>query len=194
LILKEEKIHQVIQALKKLYISNIEPPQTVPGVREGTINYPRNMLSNRRSIIPAATDANPRLSYQARRASFGVVNTANTEPHYRTPSIITSTTSELPGYYVVNVIGAIYGSSTILRKDTKSLSKGVYDGTEAKGLTHMLYDAKDQSIQRMVIDCITSGGNAIIDMKFEQSEIFGIYQCSGSGTAVYVQKRTDEIL
>jgi uncharacterized protein YbjQ (UPF0145 family) len=111
-----------------------------------------------------------------------------TEPHCRTSSVLTATTDTLPGHHIVKVIGTVHGITTCARKDTKTFLKSMGTSNEAKSLTHMLYQARDQAIERMVKDCITRGGNAIVGLGFGESEILGFAQISCYGTAVFVER------
>ncbi|KAI1852786.1 hypothetical protein JX265_003272 [Neoarthrinium moseri] len=152
------------------------------------------MLSNRRSMLnvptaPITKPSRPRSAYApGALPPLTGLDDPTTEPHCRTPSVPTSTTPYLPGYRTVKLIGTVYGMATCARKDSKSFLKSVGNAQEAKGLTHMLYNARDQATERMVMDCITRGGNAIIGMGFGESEILGFAQISVSGTAVYVER------
>jgi uncharacterized protein YbjQ (UPF0145 family) len=113
---------------------------------------------------------------------------AENEPHCRIPSVPTSTTPYLPGYRISKVFGTVHGITTCARKDTKSFLKAAQTGTEAKSLTHMMYNARDQATERMVKDCVSRGGNAIIGIGFGESKVMGFAQVSVYGTAVYVEK------
>ncbi|KAF2702842.1 hypothetical protein K504DRAFT_496038 [Pleomassaria siparia CBS 279.74] len=138
------------------------------------------MLTNRRSMMAPGPPA--------RSASFKPDSSYETDPHCRTPSVLTSTTDTLPCHRVVKVIGTVHGLTTCARKDTKSFLKAVGSANEAKSLTHMLYNARDQAIERMIRDCISRGGNAIVGMGFGESEILGFAQISCYGTAVFVER------
>ncbi|PVI00448.1 DUF74-domain-containing protein [Periconia macrospinosa] len=137
------------------------------------------MLTNRRStmMIP-----------QGQVPTFNTNPIPESEPHCRTSSVLTATTDSLPGHHVIKVIGTVHGLTTCARKETKTFLKSVGTGSEAKSLTHMLYTARDQAIERMVKDCISRGGNAIVGMGFGESEILGFAQISVYGTAVYVER------
>ncbi|KAF2113633.1 hypothetical protein BDV96DRAFT_115364 [Lophiotrema nucula] len=137
------------------------------------------MLTNRRSTMMMAP---------SRRDSFRPEPAPETEPHCKVASVLTATTDSLPGHRIVNVIGAVHGLTTCARKDTKTFLKAASTGSEAKTLTHMIYNARDQAIERMVRDCITRGGNAIVGMGFGESEVLGFAQVSVYGTAVFVEK------
>jgi uncharacterized protein YbjQ (UPF0145 family) len=137
------------------------------------------MLTNRRSMMmPSAP----------RRDSFRPDPPAESEPHCRTSSVLTVTTDTLPGHRIVKVLGTVHGLTTCARKDTKTFLKAAGNGSEAKSLTHMLYNARDQAIDRMVRDCISRGGNAIVGMGFGESEVLGFAQVSVYGTAVFVER------
>jgi uncharacterized protein YbjQ (UPF0145 family) len=112
------------------------------------------------------------------------------EPHCRTSSVLTSTINDLPGHRIIKVMGAVHGLTTCARKETKTFLKSVGNGNEAKSLTHMLYNARDQAIERMARDCISRGGNAIVGMGFGESEVLGFAQVSVYGTAVFVERET----
>jgi uncharacterized protein YbjQ (UPF0145 family) len=136
------------------------------------------MLTNRRSMMAPL----------ARTPSFKPAPNFEADPHCRTPSVLTATTDSLPGHRIAKVIGTVHGLTTCARKDTKTFLKAVGSANEAKSLTHMLYNARDQAIERMVRDCISRGGNAIVGMGFGESEILGFAQVSVYGTAVFVER------
>lgn len=152
------------------------------------------MLSNRKSMLaPPALGGEPR----QRASSFGpgapppsfaaAMHNTEAEPHCGSAAVPTATTATLPGYRVVRVVGAVYGSTTCARKDTKSLLRAAF-GHEAKSLTHMLYRARDQAVDRMARDAVARGANAVVGLAFGESELLGFAQVSVYGTAVYVEK------
>lgn len=162
------------------------------------------MLSNRRSLLgPSPTEAPnwKRATWNKRASSFtvgstlagtihenSVIGDPQAEPHCISPSVLTTTTSDLPGYKVVKVIGSVYGCTTCaLPKDGKALMKNARTGAEVKILTHVLYSARDLATERMVVDCVTRGGNAIVGMSFGDGEVVGCMHVSVNGTAVYIE-------
>lgn len=170
------------------------------------------MLSNRRSLLggpvagPMSIDkSNPNRGTWCRRASsftvapgtYGdgappVYNSTQSDgqPHCTSPSVLTSTTSELPGHRVVRVIGFVYGNTTAaLPKDGVKmwLKTACGMGAEVRSLTNIIYNARDAATDRMVMDCVSRGGNAIIGMSFTESEIAGCATVSAQGTAVYME-------
>ena len=114
-------------------------------------------------------------------------------PHSRTPAILTSTTSVLHGHRVLRVLGTVHGTTSAARKDTKSFIKNVAstfgsNWGEAKSVTSIIYQARDQAIDRLVKEAISKGANAIIGLETRESEILGCVVVSVSGTACWVEK------
>ncbi|ORY19776.1 UPF0145 domain protein [Clohesyomyces aquaticus] len=139
-----------------------------------------------------ATSADPHASKY--KSAF----TPAEEPHcfLDTSGIITTTMIDLPGYRITKVLGTVYGltvrSRNIGAAVTSVLKSTV--GGELKFLTNLLYTARDHAVERMVGECITRGGNAIIAMKFDTSQIMGDFaQVCAYGTACIVEEiRTNE--
>ncbi|KAI0169977.1 hypothetical protein GGR52DRAFT_574024 [Hypoxylon sp. FL1284] len=145
------------------------------------------MLTNRRSTMMIPPNGRPSAHQSAPPPNLGSLKPEN-EPHCASPSILTSTTTSLPGYRVAKVLGVAYGSTAYAVKDTKSIIKSLITGSEIKNLTHMMYNARDQAIDRLTRDCIARGANGIIAVTFEEKELLGFVQVSVSGTAVYVER------
>jgi uncharacterized protein YbjQ (UPF0145 family) len=61
-------------------------------------------------------------------------------------------------------------------------------GGELKYLTSMMYQARNHSVERMLGEAMGRGGNAIIAMRFDVSEVMGFGQTCAYGTAVVVEK------
>ncbi|KAI2604197.1 uncharacterized protein GGS25DRAFT_451752 [Hypoxylon fragiforme] len=152
------------------------------------------MLTNRRTtlMIPSPnSNAN-----NGRPASYGapVPNNLSSlrpsdEPHSAAPAILTSTTPSLPGYRIARVLGAVYGGTGYALKDTKSMLKGAVTGAEVRALTHMMYNARDQALERMTRDCVARGANAVVAVTFEEREVLGCFlQVTAVGTAVYAER------
>ncbi|KAF2191955.1 DUF74-domain-containing protein [Zopfia rhizophila CBS 207.26] len=137
------------------------------------------MLTNRRSTM---------MLPPMRTQSWKPEPNPETEPHCKTTSVMTATTENLPGYRVAKVIGTVHGITVIARKDTKAFLKAAGTGSEAKSLTHTLYNARDTALERMIKDCVSRGGNAVVGMSFGESEVLGFAQVSVYGTAVFVEK------
>lgn len=105
-------------------------------------------------------------------------------------SVLTCTTPEIPGHRVVRVIGSVYGStSAALPKDGVKLwlKTACGMGAEVRSLTNIIYGARDSATDRMVMDCVSRGGNAIVGMSSTEGEIAGCATVSVQGTAVYIE-------
>jgi uncharacterized protein YbjQ (UPF0145 family) len=114
-------------------------------------------------------------------------------PQSRTPAILTSTTSNLPGHRVIRVLGAVHGTTSATRKDTKSFIKNIastFNSSwgEAKSVTSIVYQARDQAIDRLVKEAVSKGANAIIGLEIRENEILGCIMVSVSGTAAWVER------
>jgi uncharacterized protein YbjQ (UPF0145 family) len=61
-------------------------------------------------------------------------------------------------------------------------------GGELRYLTNMMYSARNHSVDRMLGEVMSRGGNAVIAMRFDVSEVMGFGQTCAYGTAVVVEK------
>jgi uncharacterized protein YbjQ (UPF0145 family) len=159
------------------------------------------MLTNRRSTMMVPPNRMPswhphsKGSMPQQPSSTPLV--IDTEaPQSRTPAVLTSTTSDLPGHRVIRVLGAVHGTTSATRKDPKSFIKNIASSFnsnwgEAKSVTSIVYQARDQAIDRLVKEAISKGANAIIAVDIRESEILGCVVVSVSGTAAWVEKEKD---
>ncbi|KAK2732481.1 hypothetical protein FQN55_004093 [Onygenales sp. PD_40] len=107
-----------------------------------------------------------------------------------TDGIITTTMNDLPGYRVTRVLGAVYGLTVQSRNWGASLGMVLKSigGGELRMFTTMLYRARNDAVSRMVGECIQKGGNAIIALRFDTSELGGFAQVCAYGTACVVER------
>lgn len=101
--------------------------------------------------------------------------------------------NEIPGYRVKKVLGAVYGLSVRSRNwgaDIASVLKSVVGG-ELSMLTKMLYSGRNQAVDRMIGETLGRGGNAVIALRFDCSEVLNFAQVCAYGTACLVE-RIDE--
>ncbi|KAH9875954.1 hypothetical protein IAQ61_003419 [Plenodomus lingam] len=122
-----------------------------------------------------------------------LVTSDNELPQSRVPSILTSTTSMLPGYRILRLLGTVHGTTNAARKDTKSFIKNIASSFgshwgEAKSITSIIYQARDQAIDRLVKEAIAHGANAVVGLEIREAEILGCVVVSVSGTACWVEK------
>lgn len=119
-------------------------------------------------------------------------------PRSLTPSIMTSTTPSLPGYKVTRLVGAIHGTASLTHKVPKSFIKSLSSSItgswgEPKSLTQVLYQARDQAIERMTKDAIDKGANAVIGLQIRETEVMGCVVVSVSATACLVEKEKVQV-
>jgi uncharacterized protein YbjQ (UPF0145 family) len=90
-----------------------------------------------------------------------------------TNGVITSTMNDIPGYRVVRVLGTIYGITVRSRNwgaDIGAFLKSSVGG-EIKYFTNLMYTSRNNAVERLVGECLQRGGNAIIALRFDQSEV-----------------------
>ncbi|KAL2123098.1 hypothetical protein VTJ04DRAFT_3553 [Mycothermus thermophilus] len=110
-----------------------------------------------------------------------------------TNGIITTTMNEIPGYRVVCVLGAVYGMTVRSRNWAASMGMAIKSlaGGELQWFTNMLYSARNDAVSRLITETEERGGNAIIAMRFDASDLGGWAQVCAYGTAVIVEKIED---
>jgi len=96
------------------------------------------------------------------------------------------TTIEIPGYRVDAVIGQVMGITARTVDLGTGLSAGLraLSGGEVSELTQLLYDSRNQAVDRMWQQCVERGGNAIVRMRFDTSQ--SPSEVCAYGTAVVV--------
>ena len=101
------------------------------------------------------------------------------------------TMNDIPGYRVDTVLGEVFGLTVRSRNIGSQLGAGFKSilGGELKGMTKALVDSREQVIQRMVDEAEAKGGNAVVAMRFDTSEMGGNWtEICAYGTAVRVRK------
>jgi uncharacterized protein YbjQ (UPF0145 family) len=111
-----------------------------------------------------------------------------------THGVIVSTMNELPGYKVINILGAVYGLTVRSRNWGAGLGGVMRSavGGEIRVFTRLLYSARNEAVERMVGECMSRGGNAIIAMRFDVVDMGGFSQICAYGTACVVEKAGEE--
>jgi uncharacterized protein YbjQ (UPF0145 family) len=106
--------------------------------------------------------------------------------------MIVTTMNDIPGYEVDEVYGEVMGLTVRSRNVGSQLGAAFKSiaGGELKGMTKALHDSRQQVIDRMVTEAEAKGGNAIVAMRFDTSEMGGNWtEICAYGTAVRVHKR-----
>jgi uncharacterized protein YbjQ (UPF0145 family) len=105
--------------------------------------------------------------------------------------MIITTTNDLPGYEVEEVLGEVFGLTVRSRNVGSQIGAGLKSivGGELKGMTKALSDSRSQVIERLTEEAQSRGGNAVLAMRFDTSEMGGTWtEICAYGTAVRVRK------
>ena len=105
--------------------------------------------------------------------------------------MLITTTNELPGYEIQEVLGEVFGLTVRSRNVGSQIGAGLKSimGGELRGMTKALIESRAQVIERMVEEAEARGGNAVLAMRFDTSEMGGTWtEICAYGTAVRVRK------
>jgi len=101
--------------------------------------------------------------------------------------IIVTTTSEIPGKSIKEIIGVVKGNTVRSRNIGVDIGAGLKNiiGGEIKSYTEMVSKARDEAYNRIVNNAIELGADAIISMRFMTSTVMtGASEMLAYGTAV----------
>jgi uncharacterized protein YbjQ (UPF0145 family) len=104
--------------------------------------------------------------------------------------MIIATTNDVPGYRVTQVLGEVFGLTVRSRNIGSQLGAGFKSlvGGELKGMTKNLERSRQEVIQRMAEAAAARGGNAVLAMRFDTSEMGGNWtEICAYGTAVKIE-------
>ncbi len=105
--------------------------------------------------------------------------------------MIIVTMNDIPGYTVEEVLGEVFGLTVRSRNVVSQIGaqlKSVFGG-ELQGMTKMLADSRQQAIARLTEEAEAKGANAIIAMRFDESDLGSMWtEICAYGTAVKVRK------
>ncbi|HWB23770.1 MAG TPA: YbjQ family protein [Gaiellaceae bacterium] len=105
--------------------------------------------------------------------------------------MLISTMNDLPGYQIEEVFGEVFGLTVRSRNVGSQIGAGLKSilGGELKGMTKALADSREQVIARMVEEAEAKGGNAVVSMRFDTSEMGTNWtEICAYGTAVRARK------
>jgi uncharacterized protein YbjQ (UPF0145 family) len=105
--------------------------------------------------------------------------------------MLISTTNELAGYDIAEVLGEVMGLTVRSRNIGSQIGAGLKSiiGGELKGMTKALVDSRLQVMQRMVEEAEAKGADAIVAMRFDTSDMGnGWTEICAYGTAVRTRK------
>jgi uncharacterized protein YbjQ (UPF0145 family) len=101
------------------------------------------------------------------------------------------TTNDIPGYRIDAVYGEVFGLTVRSRNAFSQMGAGLKSmfGGELKGMTKALMDSRNDVMQRMIQEAINRGGNAIVGMRFDTSEMGDVWtEICAYGTAVTISR------
>ena len=87
--------------------------------------------------------------------------------------MLISTMNDIPGYEITQVLGEVFGLTVRSRNIGSQLGASFKSlaGGELKGMTKNLVASRQHVIERMVEDAEARGGNAVVAMRFDTSEM-----------------------
>ncbi|KAJ0382400.1 hypothetical protein COL922a_012654 [Colletotrichum nupharicola] len=141
------------------------------------------------------------MNFMGRKCDAKADDVANIPPELsdlhcftETGGVITTTMFDILGYRVVRTLGAVYGLSVRSRNIAASLGMVIKSlaGGELRWFTTMLYNCRNDALGRVVTECKQRGGNAIICLRFDASDLGGFAQTCAYGTACVVEKIHEE--
>jgi len=105
--------------------------------------------------------------------------------------VIVTTMNDIPGYVIDEVYGEVMGLTVRSRNVGSQMGASLKSmlGGELKGMTKALVASRQEVMERMIAEAETKGANAIIAMRFDTSEMGGMWtEICAYGTAVRARK------
>ncbi|MET3962518.1 uncharacterized protein YbjQ (UPF0145 family) [Marmoricola sp. OAE513] len=104
------------------------------------------------------------------------------------------TMNEIPGWEIQQVCGEVFGLTVRSRNAFSQIGAGFKSlaGGELKGMTLNLVNSRNEVMGRMLEEARARGGNAVVAMRFDTSEMGGNWtEICAYGTAVVAIPVTD---
>ena len=101
--------------------------------------------------------------------------------------MLITTMNDVPGHEVTDVYGEVFGLTVRSRNIGSQIGAGLKSiiGGELGGMTKMLAQGREEAIARLVEEAESKGGNAVIAMRFDTSELGNTWtEICAYGTAV----------
>ena len=105
--------------------------------------------------------------------------------------MLITTMNDVPGQAITEVYGEVFGLTVRSRNLGSQMGASLKSmlGGELKGMTKALVASRQEVMERMVAEAEAKGANAIIAMRFDTSEMGGIWtEICAYGTAVRAHK------
>ncbi|MBU4336966.1 MAG: YbjQ family protein [Actinobacteria bacterium] len=103
--------------------------------------------------------------------------------------MIVVTTFEIPGYRINAVLGEVMGLTVRSLNLGTSFTAGLRSlgGGEITEYTKIMYQSRQEVMNRMVVEAESRGANAIVAMRFDTDSIQQFSEVCAYGTAVVVE-------
>jgi uncharacterized protein YbjQ (UPF0145 family) len=101
--------------------------------------------------------------------------------------VIITTTNDLPGYRIEEVLGEVFGLTVRSRNIGSQIGAGFKSlvGGELKGMTKMLGEGRMHAQERLEEEAGARGADAVLAFRFDTSELGGTWtEICAYGTAV----------
>lgn len=106
--------------------------------------------------------------------------------------MIITTTDNIPGYEIVEILGIVRGSTARTRHVGKDILASLRNlvGGEVVEYTKLIGEAREQALERMIQEAKKIGADAIIGVRFGTTQIMqGVAEILAYGTAVKIKKK-----
>jgi uncharacterized protein YbjQ (UPF0145 family) len=110
--------------------------------------------------------------------------------------MLISTANDLPGWEITEVLGEVFGLTVRSRNAFSQFGASLKSigGGELKGMTKNLANSREEVIQRMADEAAAKGANAIVAMRFDTSEMGGVWtEICAYGTAVKARRVDNQV-
>jgi uncharacterized protein YbjQ (UPF0145 family) len=101
--------------------------------------------------------------------------------------VLVVTTNDIPGWEIQRVCGEVFGLTVRSRNAFSQMGAGLKSlfGGELQGMTRNLAESRNEVMGRMLEHARAKGGNAVIGMRFDTSEMGDVWtELCAYGTAV----------
>jgi len=108
--------------------------------------------------------------------------------------VLVVTTNDIPGWEIQRVCGEVFGLTVRSRNAFSQIGAGLKSlmGGELRGMTENLVNSRNEVMGRMLEAARARGGNAVICMRFDTSEMGDVWtEICAYGTAVVAVPVTD---
>ena len=104
--------------------------------------------------------------------------------------LLISTTDSIPNYRVIRTLGLVRGNTVRARNFGRDFLAGLKSmvGGEVRTYTAMLAQSREQSLDRVVLEALELGANAVVGLRITTSTVMqGAAEILAYGTAVLIE-------